>query len=102
MALTDISSLTLKDTIYPKKGNTMKKTSKIVDVYNPNKSVEVRVTNTPKYEDEKFVDYDRTVTIKIRAGRDKEQLQFKEDDAIARFVETVDFEDPQTELDLKG
>lgn len=79
----------------------MKMSSKTIDTYNPNKAVAVRVTNTPKYEDEKFVDYDRTVTITIRAGRDKDQLKFKADDSIAKFVETVDFEDPQTELALK-
>lgn len=80
----------------------MKKTSKYVDVYTPNKQVLVRVTNTPKYEDDEFVDYDRTVTIKIKAPRAAEKLEFKEDDAIAKFVETVEFEDPQQELDLKG
>lgn len=80
----------------------MKHTSKIVDVYNPNKKVEVRVTNTPKYEDDTFVAYDRTVTIKIKVGTDKEKLTFVDDDSIAKFVETVEFEDPQQELDLKG
>lgn len=79
----------------------MKKTSKYVDVYNPNKQVQVTVTNSPKYEDDEFVDYDRTVTIKIRVGRDKEKLTFDKDDAIAKFVETVEFEDPQQSLDLK-
>lgn len=78
----------------------MKKTSKYVDVYGPNKQVLVRVTNTPKYEDDAFVDYDRTVTITIKAGRDKEQLKFAEEDSIARFVENIDFEDPQQSLDL--
>lgn len=77
----------------------MKKKSKIVDTYTPNKSVMVTVTNTPKHDDQDhFVDYDRTVTIKIKAGRDKDTLQFKKEDAIAKFIEKVDFEDPQTSL----
>lgn len=61
----------------------------------------VRVTHTPKYKDDEFVDYDRTVTIKIVAGRDKSLLKFEEDDAIAKFVETIDFDEAQTEMDLK-
>lgn len=77
----------------------MKKKSKIVDTYTPNKQVMVTVTNTPKHDEEdNFIDYDRTVTIKIKAGRDKDTLNFKSDDAIAKFVEKVDFEDPQTDL----
>lgn len=77
----------------------MKKKSKIVDTYTPNKAVMVTVTNTPKHdEQDNFVDYDRTVTIKIKAGRDKDTLQFKTDDAIAKFIEKVDFEDPQTDM----
>lgn len=80
----------------------MKHSSKIVDIYNPNKQVEVRVTNTPKYEDDAFVDYDRTVTLKIRVGRDKEKMAFPDTESIAKFVETVDFEDPQTELALES
>ncbi len=77
----------------------MKKKSKIVDTYTPNKQVMVTVTNTPKHDEEdNFIDYDRTVTIKIKAGRDKDVLNFKTDDAIAKFIEKVDFEDPQTDL----
>lgn len=80
----------------------MKHTSKQVDIYTPNRQVQVTVTNTPKYEDDVFVDYDRTVTLKIRVSRDKERLEFKEPDSIAKFVETVEFEDPQQELDFKN
>lgn len=77
----------------------MRKKSKIVDTYTPNKQVLVTVTNTPKHDEEdNFVDYDRTVTIKIKAGRDKDTLQFKSDDSIAKFIEKVDFEDPQVSL----
>jgi len=77
----------------------MKKKSKIVDTYTPNKQVMVTVTNTPKHDEEdNFIDYERTVTIKIKAGRDKDTLQFKKEDAIAKFVEKIDFEDPQVSL----
>lgn len=79
----------------------MKKTSKYVDVYNPNRQVQVTVINSPKYEDDEFIDFDRTVTLKIKVGRDKEKLSFNEEDAIAKFVETIEFEDPQQSLDLK-
>lgn len=78
----------------------MKKSSKFVDIYSPNKTVRVTVTNTPKYDDGVFVDYNRSVTITIAAGRDKEQLKFQTDDAIARFIETVDFEEMQQALPL--
>lgn len=77
----------------------MKKNSKIIDTYTPNKQVMVRVTNTPKHdEQDNFIDYDHTVTIKIKAGRGKDTLSFKEEDAIAKFIEKIDFEDPQTSL----
>lgn len=79
----------------------MKHNSKIVDTYTPNKQVMVRVTNTPKYQDDKFIDYDRTVTIKIMAGRDNETLKFESQDDIAKYIETVDFEEAQQELPLK-
>lgn len=76
----------------------MKHKSKFIDTYNPNKKVEIRVTNSPVYEDDNFVAYDRTATIKIRLGKDKDKLVFDADDSIAKFIETIDFEDPQQEL----
>lgn len=76
----------------------MKKSTKYVDTYTPNKQVLVTVTHKPNFQDEEFVDFARTVTIKIRAGNHKDKLEFKEEDAIAKFVENVDFEDPQTNL----
>lgn len=79
----------------------MKHISKIVDTYTPNKQVMVRITNTPKYQDDNFVDYDRTVTIKILAGRDKDTLKFDSSEDIAKYIETVDFEEAQQELPLK-
>lgn len=80
----------------------MKKSSKVVDVYNPTKQVAVTVTNRPVLEDDIFVDYSQTVTIKILVGHSKDKLEFKENDSIAKFVETIDFEDPQESLDLAG
>lgn len=76
----------------------MKRKSKFIDLYNPNKKVEVRVTNSPVYQDGNFVAYDRTVTIKIQLDKDKEKMVFDDDDSISKFVETVDFENPQQEL----
>lgn len=79
----------------------MKKSSKFVYTYNPNKAVQVTVTNSPKFVDDEFVDYDRTVTVKIKLPRSSEQLKFGDDTDIAKFIETVDFEDPQTGLSFE-
>lgn len=78
----------------------MKKQSKITDVYTPNKSVTVTVNNKREEDLESgSVHYDRTVTIKIKAGKfAKEKLVFDQEDGIAKFIETIDFEDPQTSL----
>ena len=76
----------------------MKRKSKYIDTYNPTKKVAVRVTNTPVYQDDVLEAYARTVTIKITLDKDKEKLVFKGDDSISKFVETVDFENPQQEL----
>lgn len=80
----------------------MKKQSKIQDVYTPNKNVTVTVNNKREEDLESgSVHYDRTVTIKIKAGKfAKEKLVFDEEDSIAKFIETIDFEDPQSELPL--
>lgn len=80
----------------------MKKQSKISDVYTPNKNVTVTVNNKREEDLESgSVYYDRTVTIKIKAGKfAKEKLTFDEEDSIAKFIETIDFEDPQAELPL--
>lgn len=76
----------------------MKHKTKSIDTYTPNKNVLVTVTHTPIFEDDTLVAYNRTVTIKVKAGRDKQKLEFKKEDGIAKFIETVDFEDPQQEL----
>lgn len=78
----------------------MKKSSKITDTYTPNKGVTVTVINKPiEDEDTGTVVYDRTVTVKIKAGRfAPERLVFDEEDSIAKFIEGVEFEDPQQSL----
>lgn len=78
----------------------MKKSSKIVDKLNPNKKVEVTVTNKKVYEEDDTLMYQPTVTIKVTLDKAREQFRLNTDDDIAKFVETVDFEDPQTELSL--
>jgi hypothetical protein len=77
----------------------MKKKSKIVDTYMPNPQVLVMVTNAPMLDEEQnFIDYNRTVTLKIKIGRHKDPFKFEGEDGISKFVETIDFEDPQTNL----
>lgn len=76
----------------------MKKTLKEVTKYSPNKKVTVTVTNTPVLEDEVVTGYKRAVSIAINEGTDEEKLVFKNDDDIAKYIETVEFEDPQQSL----
>lgn len=80
----------------------MKKNGKIVDVYKPNNRVTVTVTNKQNEStDTGEITFDRTVVIKIKADKlAAEKLVFPEDDSIAKYVETVDFQDPQSELPL--
>lgn len=84
----------------------MKKNSKITDIYKPNSYVTVTVVNKPEViadDEEGQVVYDASVTIKINAGRNRrDKLTFAEEDSIAKFIETVDFEDPQVALGLDG
>jgi len=76
----------------------MKRDSKTTDVYKPNKQVTVSVVNKPREDDGRTL-FERTVTIKIKAGSfAEERLVFEEEDSIAKFIEKVDFEDPQTSL----
>lgn len=68
-------------------------------VYEPNRLVKVTVTNKPEFdEDSSIVRYKREVTIKISAGTSTDKLTFGSDDDIAKYIETVDFEDPQLDL----
>lgn len=76
----------------------MKKSSKVTDVYAPNKVVTATVTNTPKEDDQGHAVYKRTLTIKIKLGEDREKLTFDEDDSLAKFLENISFEEEQTSL----
>ena len=71
-------------------------------VYEPNEKIKVTVQNKPVFNEGAIDGYDRTVTIKINAGFDMNKLTFSTDEDIAKFIETVDFEDPQQALSLGG
>lgn len=78
----------------------MKKSSKIVDKMNPNKQVEVTITNKKVIEEDETLAFQPTVTIKITLPKSGDQFKLSTDEDIAKFVETIDFEDPQEELPL--
>ena len=78
----------------------LKSTEQNIKIYAPAKGVRVKVVNTPQYEDDVFTSFKRKVTIFITLDEDKDKLEFKANDSIAKFIETVDFEDPQAELGL--
>lgn len=66
--------------------------------YKPNDKVTVSVTNKPVVDEGAVTEYKRTVTIKVEEGYDREKLVFGTDADIAKWIETVDFEDPQQSL----
>lgn len=80
----------------------MKKISNSRDSYKINDKVTVSVVNKREEDFESgSVHYDRTVTVKIKAGKfATEPLQFEGSDSLAKFIEEVDFEDPNESLDL--
>ena len=63
-------------------------------VYEPNDLVKIAVQNKP-VEGGK---YERKVTITVNLGFDDEKLTFNDDEDIAKFMETIDFQDEQTKL----
>lgn len=73
-----------------------KLTEKIV--YEPNRGVKVTVENKPELEEAGVTRYKRKVTIVVEVGYSDQKLTFSKDEDIAKFVETIDFEDPQQEL----
>jgi hypothetical protein len=75
----------------------MKKQLTEKTVYEPNENVKVAVENKPTEIGGSIV-YAHKVTITINAGAGKDKLSFSTDEDIAKFVETIDFEDPQTAL----
>lgn len=78
----------------------MKKSLTEKVVYKPNDKVQVTVTNTPALDEEgvAVIGYDRKVTIAIKHGYDDEKLTFNTDEDIEKFIEEVDFGDPQQQL----
>jgi hypothetical protein len=80
----------------------MKKVSNDKDTYNVNDQVTVSVTNKRNEDMESgSVHYERTVTVKIKAGKYAEKpLTFDEPKSLIDFIEQVNFEDPQEVLPL--
>lgn len=76
----------------------MKKQLTEKTVYQPNSRVKVVVTNKPEFEDSGLIRYERTVAITVKVGYSDEKLMFGTDEDIAKWIETVDFEDPQLAL----
>lgn len=72
-----------------------KLTEKIV--YELNDDVKVSVENKPTDIGGAIV-FAHRVTITIAAGASKEKLLFSTDEDIQKWVESIDFEDPQTSL----
>lgn len=84
----------------------MKRVSNNKDTYKVNDNVTVTVVNKREEDlDSGSVHYDRTVTVKIKAGKFAEKpLIFDQSSNLAEFIETVNFEDPQEmlPLDMEG
>jgi hypothetical protein len=73
----------------------MKKQLTEKTIYEPNDTTKVAVENKP-IDIGGSVQYKHKVTITIDAGASKDKLLFGTDEDIAKWVETIDFEDPQT------
>ena len=69
-------------------------------VYKPNKDVTVTVTNTPIVEDEVVKEYKRTLSVSIRVERAPERLEFKDGDALEKYLTNVEYGEAQTSLDV--
>lgn len=82
----------------------MKKSLTEKVIYKPNLKVTVTVTNKPVFDDDGdvAVGYDRTVSISIKAGFESAKLAFVTDEDIEKFIETVEFGDPQQALELSS
>ena len=80
----------------------MKKVSNNKDTYKVNEQVTVNVVNK-RIEDFESgsIHYERTVTVKISAGKFAEKpLSFDEAESLTAFIEQVNFEDPQSALPI--
>lgn len=80
----------------------MQKVSNNKDTYKVNDMVTVSVVNKRNEDMESgSVTYERTVTVKIKAGKFAERaLVFDEPTSLRDFIDQVNFEDPQTALPL--
>ena len=81
----------------------MQKVSNNKDTYKVNDNVTVSVVNKRNEDLESGnVTYERTVTVKIKAGKFAEKpLMFDEASSLTDFIEQVNFEDPQQPLPLE-
>lgn len=80
----------------------MKKVSNNKDTYKVNNTVTVNVVNK-RIEDFESgsVHYERTVTVKIQAGKFADKpLVFDEATSLSEYIDQVNFEDPQAALPL--
>lgn len=80
----------------------MKKVSNNKDTHKVNEQVTVSVVNK-RIEDFESgsVHYERSVTVKISAGKFADQaLSFDQPASLMEFIEQVNFEDPQEKLAL--
>jgi hypothetical protein len=75
----------------------MKKQLSEKTTYTPNSHVKVVVENKP-VQDDKNTQYEQKVTITVKAGIYNDKLAFATDEDIEKFMEKIDFSDPQTEL----
>ena len=83
----------------PFQGKNMKKSLTEKIVYQPNSRVKVAVTNKPEFdEDAGITRYERSVSITVKVGYSDEKLTFSDDEDIAKWIETVDFDDPQLSI----
>lgn len=78
----------------------MKKISNNRDTYKVNDNITVAVVNKRNEDMESgSIHYERTVTIKIKAGKyAQEPLLFEQGQNIADFIEGISFDDGQTSL----
>jgi hypothetical protein len=78
----------------------VKKISNNRDTYKVNDNISVAVVNKRNEDMESgSIHYERTVTIKIKAGKyAQEPLLFEQGSSIAEFIESINFEDPQQSL----
>lgn len=78
----------------------MQKVSNNKDTYKVNDMVTVSVVNKRNEDMESgSVTYERTVTVKIKAGKFAERpLIFDEPTSLTDFIDQVNFEDPQSLL----